>query len=127
MTVNILRENQIDPKTDPTKGTWADFLKTAAKSLWQCDFFSKHLVTAQGIRQCFVLAFIHVQTRRVWLSPCSFKPDVVWMRTQAEGFLAHAKAQGLETGVAPSKTGEVVCRERLGGMLRHYERAAAAA
>jgi hypothetical protein len=74
-----------------------------------------------------VLAFIHVQTRRVWLSPCSFKPDAAWMRTQAEGFLAHAKAQGLETGVTPSKTREVVCRERLGGMLRHYERAAAAA
>jgi hypothetical protein len=46
---------------------------------------------------------------------------------EAEGFHAHAKAQGLETEVAPSKTREVVCRERLGGMLRHYERAAAAA
>lgn len=97
--VNILRENAIDPKDDPTQGSWADFLKAHAKSLWQCDFFSKHLVTAEGVRQCFVLAFIHVQTRRMWLSPCSFKPDATWMRTQAEGFLAHAKAQGLAAGV----------------------------
>jgi len=60
--VNILKENQLDPKTDPTKGTWADFLKAHTKSLWGCDFFSKHIVTAQGIRQCFVLAFLHVNT-----------------------------------------------------------------
>jgi len=30
------------------------------------------------------------------------------------------------TGAAPPNTGEVVCRERLGGVLRHYHRAAAA-
>ena len=57
---NILRENHLDPKTDPKKGTWAEFLKAHAKSLWQCDFFSKHIVTADGvIRQCFILAFVH--------------------------------------------------------------------
>jgi putative transposase len=97
--VNILRENKLDPKSDPTKGTWADFLKSHAQSLWQCDFFSKNIVTAAGIRQCFVLAFIHVQTRRVFLSPCTFKPDAPWMTEQAEGFLAHAKTQGLAAGV----------------------------
>jgi putative transposase len=91
--VNILREN------DSTKGTWADFLKSHAQSLWQCDFFSKNIVTAAGIRQCFVLAFIHVQTRRVWLSPWTFKPDAPWMTEQAEGFLVHAKTQGLAAGV----------------------------
>jgi transposase InsO family protein len=32
----------------------------------------------------------------------------------------------IETALAPSKTGEVVCRERLGGVLRHYHRAVAA-
>jgi putative transposase len=30
------------------------------------------------------------------------------------------------TGSAPPNTGEVICRERLGGVLRHYHRAAAA-
>jgi putative transposase len=102
--VNILRENKLDPKSDPTKGTWADFLKAHAQSLWQCDFFIKHIVTAAGIRQCFVLAFIHVQTRRVFLAPCTFKPDAAWMTEQAERFLAHAKTQGLAA--------EVVLRDR---------------
>jgi putative transposase len=97
--VNILRENDLDPRTDPTKGTWADFLKSHAKSLWQCDFFSKYVVTPEGVRQCFVLAFLHVATRRVWLSPCSFKPDAAWMTQQAEAFLAHAKGQELPADV----------------------------
>jgi putative transposase len=97
---NILRENQLDPKTDATKGTWADFLKAHAKSLWQCDFFSKHIVTTKGaIRQCFILAFVHIYSRKVWLSPCTFKPDAAWMKAQADTFLAHAKVQDLPAQV----------------------------
>jgi putative transposase len=38
--INILKENQFDPKTDAGKGTWAQFLRSHAQSLWQCDFFS---------------------------------------------------------------------------------------
>jgi putative transposase len=98
--INILREQRIDPKTDPTKGRWAEFLKAHASSLWQCDFFSKHVSTAEGaLRQCFVLAFVHVASRRAWLSPASFKPDAAWMATQAEAFVAHATAVGLPAGV----------------------------
>jgi putative transposase len=95
--VNILRENDLDPKLDAKRGTWAEFLTSHAKTLWQCDFFSKHVVTAGGVAtQCFVLAFVHVHTRRVFLSPCSFKPDAAWMKTQAAAFLNHVKQQGME-------------------------------
>jgi putative transposase len=97
--INILREQRIDPKTDPDKSRWAEFLKAHASSLWQCDFFSKHVATAEGVlRQCFVLAFVHVASRRVWLSPSSFKPDAAWMQTQAEAFVAQAKQVGLPAG-----------------------------
>jgi putative transposase len=47
--INMLREQQIDPKADPTKSRWAEFLQAHARSLWQCDFFSKHVVTAEGV------------------------------------------------------------------------------
>jgi putative transposase len=97
--VNILRENELDPRTDPGRGTWADFLKAHANGLWQCDFFTKHIVTPEGVRQCFVLAFLHVNSRRVWLSPCTFKPSTPWMMQQARDFLGHAGAQGLPVGV----------------------------
>jgi putative transposase len=46
--VNILKENRIDPKLDPTKGTWGEFLKAHAQTLWQCDFFSRNIITAKG-------------------------------------------------------------------------------
>jgi len=106
--VNILRaggfDPRTDPRTDPRKSTWSEFFKAHAKSLWQCDFFSKNIVTPDGVRQCFILAFLHVSTRRVWLSPCSFEPDAAWMATQATAFLAHAKANDLPA--------EVVLRDR---------------
>ncbi len=93
--VNILRENGLDPKTDATHGTWADFLKAHAVGLWQCDFFSKHVITPDGVRQCFVLAFLHVQSRRVYLSPCTFNPNPAWTAQQAERFVADAKEKDL--------------------------------
>jgi putative transposase len=97
--INILRENKLDPRTDPTKGTWGEFLRAHGQTLWQCDFFSKHVITAEGVRQCFVLAFLHVASRRAYLSPCTFTPTPQWIEGQATAFLADAKAKGLEAGV----------------------------
>ena len=54
--INILRENKLDPRTDPGKGTWAHFLRSHGESLWQCDFFSKNIITDDRVRQAFVLA-----------------------------------------------------------------------
>jgi putative transposase len=111
--VNILRSEQIDPKTDSTKGTWGEFLKAHAASLWQCDFFSKHIVTPAGVRQCFALAFVHVPTRRVIISPCSFKPNALWMAEQAGAFIARAKEMSLPVGQ--------VCRDHDGMFSRAFD------
>jgi putative transposase len=102
--VNILRQNELDPKLDPTKGNWGEFFKVHARTLWQCDFFSKYIVTAKGIRQCFILAFLHVATRRVFLTPCTFKPDAAWMQGQAYEFIKYTKREGLPA--------EIVLRDR---------------
>src|SRR5262249_9395947 len=56
---NILVEHGIDPGPKTGAGTWDEFLKMHAESLWQCDFFSRKIWTLKGRRQCFVLAFIH--------------------------------------------------------------------
>ncbi|QOV92117.1 integrase core domain-containing protein [Humisphaera borealis] len=70
-------------------------MKAHAETLWQCDFFSRHIVTVTGVRQCFVLVFLHVASRRVFLSPCAFNPTAEWMMAQAEAFVARAKAINL--------------------------------
>jgi putative transposase len=102
--VNILREHKFDPKFDPTRGSWGDFFKAHAQTLWQCDFFQRHIVTPTGVRQIFLLAFLHVSTRKVYLSPCTFKPDAAWLQGQAHDFLKYAKKEGLGA--------EIVLRDR---------------
>src|SRR2546429_2824229 len=93
--VNLLREHKFDPKLVPTKGSWGDFFKAHAQTLWQCDFIQRHIVTPTGIRQIFILPFLHVGTRKVYLSPCTLKTGLVWREDQAKAFLEYAKREGL--------------------------------
>lgn len=91
----ILKEEGIQPSPKRGKGTWDEFVKIHAETLWQVDFFSKMTVTKTGFKQAFVLAFLHVGSRRVICSPATFKPDKKWMVTQAESMLAQAQEAGL--------------------------------
>ncbi|MDA7978113.1 MAG: integrase core domain-containing protein [Pirellulales bacterium] len=92
---NILKQSGFDPGPKRGEGTWDDFLKRHAHSLWQCDFLSRRVVTWKGFRQVFVLAFLHVETRRVILSPATFKHDAAWAEVQANVFVNQARADGL--------------------------------
>jgi len=76
---NILKEEGVKPSPKRGSGARDEFLKLHVDTLWRVDFFSKMIWTLTGLRQAFVLAFIHLGTRRVICSPCSFKPDAKWM------------------------------------------------
>ncbi|WP_254508175.1 integrase core domain-containing protein [Anatilimnocola floriformis] len=91
----ILKGHGYDPGPKRGEGTWDEFLKQHAASLWQCDFFSKRILTLRGIREVFVLAFLHVETRRVVLSPATFHPDESWVVGQMEQFVQKARSQKL--------------------------------
>ena len=45
---NILIEHGLDPGPRRGKGTWSEFLRIHAETLWQVDFFSKRIVDAAG-------------------------------------------------------------------------------
>jgi putative transposase len=92
---NILVENGLDSGPKRGKGSWSQFLKIHADTLWQVDFFSKNVWTLQGPRQVFAMAFIHVATRRVFATPATLKPDSTWMGAQAHAFLAYAEQRQL--------------------------------
>ena len=64
-------------------------------SLWQCDFFSKRILTLKGVREAFVMAFLNVKTRQVILSPATLHPNEEWVVAQAAAFVRQARAQGL--------------------------------
>jgi putative transposase len=92
---NILKRNGFEtgPKRGP--GTWDEFLKRHASTLWQCDFFSKKIVSRSGLRDIFVLVFLHVETRRIFITPSTYNPDQAWMVQQAESFVEHLKNEQL--------------------------------
>jgi putative transposase len=85
---NILVEHGFDPGPRRGRGTWSEFLKIHADTLWQVDFFSKRIWTLQGPRQAFAMAFVHIATRRVFVTHAICQPDADWMKLQAESFLS---------------------------------------
>lgn len=91
----ILKDAGYDPGPKRGEGTWDEFLKQHAASLWQCDFFSKRIMTLKGIREVFVIAFLNVKTRQVILSPATQHPDEEWVVAQGELFVKEAREKGL--------------------------------
>lgn len=87
----ILKEEGVKPSPKRGCGSWDEFVKIHVETLWQVDFFSKKVITKHGIKQAFVLAFIHVESRRVFCSPGTFKPGAAWMAKQARSQLRRAK------------------------------------
>ena len=87
----ILKENDIDPGPKRGKGTWDEFLKIHADTLWQCDFVSKPMWTVKGLVDLYFLVFLHLGTRRCWISPCTLSPDSAWASQQAKNFVMVAE------------------------------------
>jgi putative transposase len=75
---NILKEHGLDPAPKRGEGTWTDFLKRHAATLYACDFFSKKVVTLRGVVEVFILFFIHVSSRRVHIAGMSTNPTQAW-------------------------------------------------
>jgi putative transposase len=79
----ILKENGFEPGPQRGVGSWAEFLKAHAETLWQTDFFSVKAWTPKGLVEYFAIAFIHVGSRRVWVTPVTANPDSAWVVHQA--------------------------------------------
>ncbi len=91
----ILKEHDIDPGPKRGKGSWDEFLRIHAETLWQCDFLSKPMWTAKGLVDVYLLVFLHLGSRRVWISPSTVQPDSAWVSLQARNFLIVADDMGL--------------------------------
>jgi len=92
---NILKRHGLDPGPKRGVGTWDEFLKLHAATLWQCDFLSKKVPTPKGFRDLFVLVFLHVGTRRVFAAPATLHPNEAWVKEQAAAFVRHVQETGL--------------------------------
>lgn len=83
----ILKEEGIEPSPDRTSDSWTNFLERHAGTLWACDFFSVKTVTARGIREMYLLAFICLETRETIVSPATEHPNSAWVVEQTVTFL----------------------------------------
>ncbi|WDI40556.1 integrase core domain-containing protein [Bremerella sp. P1] len=92
---NILKENGLEPGPKRGEGTWDDFLKRHAATLWQCDFYAKRVLTVKGWRDLYLLIFLHVESRQVYKCPSTFHPNEEWVTEQALAFLKHTEAEGM--------------------------------
>ena len=90
---NILKEAGLETAPGRGQGTWRDFLQRHAATLWACDFFTKKIWSMFGPVDCFVLFFIHLESRRVYIAGLTTNPTHAWVAQQAESFCQHATSQ----------------------------------
>ncbi len=89
----ILRRNRIDPSPMRSGPTWSEFLGSQASSMLACDFFSADTVL---LKRLYVLFFIELETRRVYVTGVTAQPIGSWVVQQARNL-----AMALEDRVIP--------------------------
>jgi hypothetical protein len=86
---SILKAEGLDPGPKRREGSWDEFIKRHAATLWATDFFSKKVRTARGLIDVFVVFFVHVGSRRVYLSGVMAHPDGARMKQQPRNAAMH--------------------------------------
>ncbi len=60
------------------------------------DFFTKRVFTLRGLRDAYVLVFIHLGSRKVYCSSPTYHPDTKWIMQQARNAAMWMEDVGLE-------------------------------
>jgi transposase InsO family protein len=80
----ILKEEGIEPAPKRMQTSWAEFLRQQAASILECDFLT---VDTLFLKRFYVLFFVELATRRVWLAGITTNPDGRWVTQQARNLL----------------------------------------
>jgi hypothetical protein len=81
---NILHRHGLDPSPQRTRPTWGAFLRAQATTMLACDFFTVDTVL---LRRLYVLFFIELDTRRVYVSGVTVHPTGAWVPAGSEPVL----------------------------------------
>jgi len=84
---NILKENNIDPLGQRSENSWDNFVKRHFQTLWACDFFTEPVLTTFGVRIFFILFFINIKTRKVYVAGATQYPNQEWVNKQTKNIL----------------------------------------
>jgi putative transposase len=93
---NILKRRGIPPAPERKKRTtWKEFIRTHMDVLVATDFFTTEVWTACGLVTYYILFFVHLGSRKVYVAGVTPHPDQRWMVQMARnvtmadwGFLA---------------------------------------
>ncbi len=84
---DILKREGIHPVPDKGRryqpSNWKLFLDSHMDTLVATDFFTKPILTWRGWVDAYVLVFIHLGSRRVFMSPATFNPNEKWVLQQS--------------------------------------------
>jgi putative transposase len=78
---NVLRRSGLPPAPERKRTTaWADFIRTHMALLAGTDFFTAEVLTLRGLVTYYVLFFIHLESRRVYIAGMTVHPNEPWMK-----------------------------------------------
>jgi len=81
---NILRRHNLAPAPERSRTTtWKEFIRSHMDVLAGADFFTVEVLTWRGLVTYYVLFFIEVGSRRVWLGGITRHPGSCWMEQVA--------------------------------------------
>jgi len=78
---NVLKADGIEPAPDRQRTpSWSTFLKAHWDSLFATDFTTVEVWTRNGLVRFYVMAIMHLKTRRVHISGITQSPNSSWMK-----------------------------------------------
>jgi putative transposase len=82
----VLRGHDLPPAPRRGHTTWRAFLAQHRDQLLACDFFT---VDTLFLQRLYVLFFIELGSRRLYIAGCTAAPDAAWVTQQARQFSWH--------------------------------------
>jgi len=87
----LLRRHRLGPAPRTTGPSWSEFLRAQAAGTLSCDFFHVDTVT---LRRLYVLFFIDLNRRMVYLAGVTAHPAGPWVTQQARNLVAVLEDRG---------------------------------
>lgn len=107
---NILDEAGLPSNPERGRDGWDHFVRRHLDTLVACDFFTKEVWTPFGKRFAYALVFLHVGTRKVYVSPPTFHPNTRWVTQQARNVLLYLGDNGLGASILIHDRDTKYCR-----------------
>ena len=88
---NVLRRHRLKPAPRRSGPTWGEFLRAQAAGTLSCDFFHIDTIT---LRRLYVLFFIDLERRKVFLAGVTEHPIGAWVTQQARNLAMVLEDEG---------------------------------